>query len=259
MKCIGNRWAAVLTKNILHLENHIEEGKDQNMPMYHLPSIRSEIYPLKQRPRPFLDVYPSVREMLLIQPMSRQVFFQRFGYDLPFYGRVKDESFFQTSQITHFGMIIKDDPISFEFYDNVLGMKRVRDEQVTTSTFEQMSSRIMFDLQPNETYGTVDFDDPRSQNQMAQMRSGRLKIIRFSDQTQLDNKIHLAKPGSLGFSLYTLRVHSIQSTHEKVQLTAATGVTEIWSNEFGELSFSFVAPDGYFWTILQKPDVSSSS
>jgi hypothetical protein len=29
-------------------------------------------------------------------------------------------------------------------------------------------------------------------------------------------------------------------------------ITEIVANEFGEQSFSFIAPDGYFWTLIES-------
>jgi catechol 2,3-dioxygenase-like lactoylglutathione lyase family enzyme len=253
LKFFGNRWGAALTTNILKIQNHLEEAKDQHLPIVHIPSVRAEIYPLKIRPKPFIDQYPCVRELFLIQPLTRQVFFQRFDYDLPFYGQVNESSFFQTSQITHVGMIIGDKQEYLRFYDEVLGFRRSRDEKSGTSTYENLSSRLMFDLQEHESYATTDFDDPRSiPGDFLKMRSGRLKIIRFSDETQIENKISCASPGSLGYSLYTLRVNSIQISHQRIEKSEAIHLTEITRNEFGELSFSFIAPDGYFWTILQS-------
>ncbi|CAF3637750.1 unnamed protein product [Rotaria sp. Silwood1] len=180
MKIIGNRWGAMLTNSILRLENHTEEAKEQNMPMYYIPS--------------------------------------RSDYHLPFYGQVNESSYFQTSQITHVGMIIDNNREYLNFYDDVLGFRRTRDETTCTSTFDKPSNRMIFNLQEHESYATTDFDDPRSStDDPQQMHSGRLKIIHFSDKTQLDNNISYANPGSLGYSLYTLRVNSIQMSHEKFE------------------------------------------
>jgi uncharacterized glyoxalase superfamily protein PhnB len=33
--------------------------------------------------------------------------------------------------------------------------------------------------------------------------------------------------------------------------SGATGLTDVLADEFGTRSFSFVAPDGYSWTLLQ--------
>ena len=253
MKVLGNRWGAALTTNMLKIENHLEEAKDQQLPIVHIASTRAEIYPLKTRPRPFIDPYPCVRELFLIQPLTRQVFFQRFDYQLPFYGQVNDVAFFPTSQITHVGMIIADKQDYLRFYDEVLGFRRGRDEKSGASTYQNVSSRLMFDLQEHESYATTDFDDPRcTPGDFQQMRSGRLKIIRFSDQTEIENKISLASPGSLGYSLYTLRVNSIETSHQRIEQSKATHLSDIIPNEFDERSFSFVAPDSYFWTIIEN-------
>ena len=256
LKLLGNRWGAMLTKDICQLQNHAEEAIEQQLPIYLVPPIRSEIYKLKRRPVPFLENYPSVREMCLIQPLTRQVFFQRFGYNLPFYGQVNESSFFKTSQITHFGMVIYDDAEYLRFYDNVLGLRRGVDQKPGASTFDDPSARAMFSLEPTENYSTTDFDDPHSSTTDPQNpRSGRLKIIRFPPETKLENKINFANPGSLGYSLYTLRVNNIEKYHLKLKQSTATNVTHIYSNEFNEQSFSFIAPDGYFWTVLQ-PNLS---
>ena len=252
MKVLGNRWGAALTINMLKIENHLEEAKEQQLPIVHIPSTRAEIYPLKTRPKPFIDRYPCVRELFLIQPLTRQVFFQRFDYQLPSYGQVNEASFFQSSQITHVGMIIADRQDYLRFYDEVLGFRRSRDEKSGASTYENLSSRLMFDLREHESYATTDFDDPRSTpGDFQQMRSGRLKIIRFSDETQIEDKTSCGSPGSLGYSLYTLRVDSIQMCRQRIEKSDATQLTEIMLNEFDEHSFTFIAPDGYSWTILQ--------
>ena len=253
MKCIGNRWGAALIRDILQIENHIKEARDQNMPLLHIPSTRAEIYPLQSRPRPFLDQYPCVRETFLAQPLTRQVFFQRFGYDLPHYGQVNESSPFRTSQMTHVGIIIEDRRDYLTFYDEVLGFRRSRDEASGTSTSANTSSRLIFDLKDGESYATTDFDDPRFiPGDIQQVRSGRLKVIRFSNQALLENKLNLARPGSLGLCLYTIRVQAIELCHAHVKKSAATQITPITRNEFGENSFSFDAPDGYAWNVMQS-------
>jgi uncharacterized glyoxalase superfamily protein PhnB len=53
-------------------------------------------------------------------------------------------------------------------------------------------------------------------------------------------------------SLYTYRVRGLEVYFNRVKASAAQKVTEIVDNEFGEQSFSFVAPDGYFWTLISE-------
>lgn len=96
------------------------------------------------------------------------------------------------------------------------------------------------------------FDDPRSSvTDLQAARSGRLYIVRFPEAQSLPDSFELAQPGSLGVSLYTYRVSDIAAYREGVQASAAQTVTEIFNNEFGDRSFSFIAPDGYFWTLVE--------
>jgi hypothetical protein len=50
--------------------------------------------------------------------------------------------------------------------------------------------------------------------------------------------------------LYTYRVRGLEDYFNRVKGSAAQNVTDIVSNEFGEASFSFIAPDRYFWTLI---------
>lgn len=250
MNVLGNRWGAMMTADIYNLQNHAEEAIAQKREIFMVEPQRAEIYKLEKRPIPFLENYATVREMCLIQPLIRQILFQRFGYNLANYGKINQESFFKSSQITHFGMVVYRNQENLNFYDKVLGLLKVKENTNFDSDYNNPSSRAVFSLEKHQKYGATDFDNPKSSTNPANALSGRLKIIWFSEDSKLENKFEYSKPGSLGYSLYTYRVKGIEKYHEKVKQSNATKVTEINKNEFGERSFSFIAPDGYFWTIL---------
>jgi catechol 2,3-dioxygenase-like lactoylglutathione lyase family enzyme len=191
--------------------------------------------------------------MLLLQPLTRQVLFQRFGYTLPDYGQIDENAAFKTSQFTHMGMVIQDDSKEIlKFYEEVLGLLRVRDD-VETSYESSLAGREIFDLQSGEKFFVTAFDDPRSpKTDLMAARSGRLYIIRFPDSLQLDSQFEKAQPGCLGMCLYTYRVRGLEKYGDRLQATQAQNITDMVSNEFGEQSFSFLAPDGYFWTLLES-------
>ena len=251
MNVLGNRWGAMLTGDVYNLQNHAEEAKAQGKPIFLVEPQRAEIYKLEKRPEPFLENYATVREMALIQPLIRQILFQRFGYNLPLYGKINEDSFFKSSQITHFGMVVYRSRENLDFYDKVLGLLKVKENADFDSDYNNPSSRAVFSLEKNQKYGATDFDDPRSSTNPQQARSGRLKIIWFAPESNLENKFDNSKPGSLGYSLYTYRVRGIENYRQKIKASKAKNVTEIEKNEFNEKSFSFIAPDGYFWTILE--------
>jgi catechol 2,3-dioxygenase-like lactoylglutathione lyase family enzyme len=255
MKVKGNRWTTTLTADILNILNHIEEAAAAGLPVKYTNALWEIIYKREGEGRPFVDPAVGVREMMLLQPFTRQVFFERFNYTLPHYGKINESAFFKTSQITHMGMVVQDgSKETLGFYEEILGLLRVRDDVEIRTTYEtSKAGRLIFDLQPNEGFLVTAFDDPRSsKSDFISARSGRLYIIRFPDSIQLTERFDEAKPGCLGLSLYTYRVRGLEVYCDRVKASEAQNVTEILSNEFGERSFSFISPDRYFWTLISR-------
>lgn len=251
MKVKGNRWATTLTADVLNVLNQAEEAAARGLSVKYTQPSWEVIYNKERKGRPFVDPAIGVREMMLLQPLTRQVLFQRFNYTLPCYGKINQASAFKTSQVTHMGMVIQDDSKeTLQFYEDTLGLLRVRDDVETTYESSE-AGRQIFDLQPNERFLVTAFDDPRSsQSDWQAARSGRLYIIRFPESIRLESRLSEATPGCLGLSLYTYRVRDLEGYFNRVKAGTAQNVTELVTNEFGEQSFSFIAPDGYFWTLI---------
>ncbi|MCG8366841.1 MAG: VOC family protein [Pseudanabaenales cyanobacterium] len=252
MKVKGNRWATTLTDDVLNVLNHAEEAEAAGYPIRYTPSYWEVIYKREGKISPFVDPTVGVREIMLLQPLTRQILFERFNYTLPHYGKINPSSLLRASQITHMGAIVQDDSKqTLRFYEEVLGLLRVRDDAVTTYD-SSAAARQFFDLQPGEQIIVTAFDDPRSsKSDLQAARSGRLYIVRLPDSIELADRYDRSRPGCLGLSLYTYRVRSLETYFERVKASAASAVTDMAGNEFGERSFSFVAPDGYFWTLIE--------
>lgn len=251
MKVKGNRWASTLTNDSLNILNHIELAKAAGETIKYTNPCWEVIYHKERKSRPFLDEAVGVREMLLLQPLTRQLIFQRFGYSVPHYGNINENSPFKTSQITHMGIIVQDDSKEIlKFYEEALGLLRVRDD-VETSYESSLAGREIFDLQPGEKFVVTAFDEPRSSvTDLFASRSGRLYIIRFPESITLKSEFDRSRTGCLGMCLYSYRVSPINYYFERIESTSAKNITAIEKNEFGEMSFSFTAPDGYSWTIV---------
>lgn len=152
MRVNGNRWTTTLTADILTILNQSEEADRAGFPIRYTMPHWEVIYNKDRKMRPFIDPAIGVREMLLLQPLTRQVLFQRFGYTLPNYGQVNEQATFKASQVTHMGMVIQDDrKETLKFYEDVLGLLRVRDDIETTYESSQ-AGRQIFDLQPGEKF-----------------------------------------------------------------------------------------------------------
>ncbi|MEY3334494.1 MAG: hypothetical protein RLZZ176_2797 [Cyanobacteriota bacterium] len=246
MKVKGNRWATTLTANVLDILNHAEAAKAIGENILYTQPHWEVIYNKDKKSRPFVEPLVGV-------PLTRQVLFQRFGYDVPNYGHINHHASLKTSQFTHVGLVVQDDTKEIlKFYEQVLGLLCVRDN-IETTYESSLAGREIFALNPGEKFIVTAFDDPRSsQTDFMAARSGRLYIIRFPENITLESRFIDAKPGSLGMCLYTYRVQGIETYWQQVRESPAQQVTEIVNNEFTEKSFSFVAPDGYFWNILEN-------
>ncbi len=250
MKVKGNRWTTMLTADVLNILNHSEEAAAAGLPVKYTNPQWAVIYKT-QKGRPFIDSPVGVREMCLLQPLTRQVLFERFNYTVPNYGNINQAGAFKTSQVTHMGMVVQDDSKeTLRFYEEVLGLLRVKDDVENTYETAQ-GGREIFELKSNERFFITAFDDPRSSKSDWRLaRSGRMYLIRFPEEIEVKNCLKRSQPGCLGMSLYTYRVSGLEVYFNRIKGSAAENVTDIITNEFGEQSFSFVAPDGYFWTLL---------
>ena len=252
LRCIGSRWGVRVTSSALNIVNHAQRARERGMAVTMIEPQLAVIGEVSGRHAslPLREAIVGVREMVLMTPLARQVIFERFGYSSPLYGQIDPHSLLQTSQHTHFGlMIANDDAQVLDFYETVLGLKRMLDEH---TPYENTSgSRLIFGLEPGEGFHMVDFDDPRSGAALAERRSGKLKCVRFARDANIANLQERSRAGSLGYSLYSWRVQDIEAMWKRVAAAGATAVSDVCEDEFGERAFSFNAPDGYQWLLLQ--------
>ncbi len=252
LRCIGSRWGVRLTASVMDIANHAQRAAELGESLTLIDPVLAVIGEVSgaRAARPFRDPVVGVREMVLLQAHYRQVFFQRFGYDSPLYGNINPHCLFRTSQHTHFGMmIVNDDAQVLDFYDKVLGLKRWFEAEVPYEN--ATGSRPIFGLEEGETHWMVDFDDPRSGHGLAERRSGKLKIVRFASASRLPDHMERSRPGCLGYSLYTWRVNDAEAMQRRVASSGASAVSDLCADEFGARAFSFTAPDGYPWMLLE--------
>jgi catechol 2,3-dioxygenase-like lactoylglutathione lyase family enzyme len=255
LRCVGSRWGVRVTQSVMNIVNHAQRAREAGQPLTLIDPVLAVIGEVSgvRASRPFLDPIVGVREMVLMLPLYRQVFFERFGYESPGYGRIHPDCLFRTSQHTHFGlMIANDDAHVLDFYDEVLGLQRMLDEH--TPYDNATGSRSIFGLEPGEGFHMVDFDDPRSGRALAERLSGKLKCVRFAANARIDQRLDHSRPGCLGYSLYTWRARGLDALHRRVSAAGARQVRDITEDEFGQRSFGFNAPDGYPWVLIEAGD-----
>jgi hypothetical protein len=180
----------------------------------------------------------SVRELMVLGEEVRQAFFQRYGYVRPGYGTINEQAPLKTSEATHSSFIVADASQGW-FYVEVLGMVNTNPLHETSGRNPGNSETLMID--PEQTFSIQGYMAPGTVCGMFQFYTPHWPTPDLSARS---------RPGSRGLTLSTFRVDDIAEYHRRVSASAAREVTPICRNEFGEESFSFIAPDGVFWTIL---------
>ena len=253
LRCVGSRWGVRVTSSVLNIVNHVERalasGTELNL-IHPVLAVIGEVSG-ERSARPFRDPIVGVREMVLLQREYRQVFFERFGYESPAYGQIDHSSLLRSSQHTHFGLMVA----SVDFYEQALGLQRMHEETVPYEN--ATGSRRIFGLRPGEGFHMVDFDDPASGKALKDRRSGKLKCVRFAADADIEDRRSHSRAGSLGYSLYCWRTLELEAMHQRVTQAGTTAVSDILEDEFKRRSFTFLAPDGYHWMLIEAPRIEA--
>ncbi len=244
----GNRWAVAKTNEVMQVANFAAALAARGEPVTTMGPIYHPV------PEPGRDEDPCAaeirckREFIFFQPHYRHVLVQRYSHDLPLFGRFAPQSRFHASQFTQVGLCVTEDRAHLlDFYEDVLVLKRHDVDYLAT---EGAMPTVVVPLTPGELLRESDFDDVRSGDSPATQRSGKLRVFRITGDTGGVNLVERTRAGHLGFSLYTYRVREIAKMRDKVAASGASDVTALTTDEFGTPSFSFLAPDGYFWTFV---------
>jgi len=250
LRASGSRWIVSKTRDFSEVLNHCELAQDRGEDLFFTPPF-FQLVPIDEaRTEPFKGPITGYREFTIFRPESRQVIFKSFGYDRPSYGTYDNSCQFRSTEFTHCGMFfVGVDDSAVAFYGNVLGLRR--EDLGSRVGRDTKGGRIQFPITDNERVHMIDFCDTReSSDDPKGWLPGRLKTFRLDPTSQNEDLRDVSRPGHLGVSLYTYRVENIEQTHRLVTQAGARNVTTIANDEFGERAFSFVAPDGYFWTLI---------
>jgi hypothetical protein len=244
----GNRWAVAKTNEVMQVANFAAALAARGEPVTTMGPIYHPVPEPGRDEDPYAAEIRCKREFIFFQPHYRHVLVQRYGHDLPRFGQFAPQSRFHASQFTQVGLCVTEDRAHLlDFYEDVLVLKRHDVDYLAT---EGAMPTVVVPLTPGELLRESDFDDVRSGDSPATQRSGKLRVFRITGDTSGVNLVERTRAGHLGFSLYTYRVREIVKMRDKVAASGASDVTALTTDEFGTPSFSFLAPDGYFWTFV---------
>jgi uncharacterized glyoxalase superfamily protein PhnB len=197
----------------------------------------------------FFNRFVGVREMMVLGEEVRHVYFQRYGYTVPGYGTVPASSPLGVSEGTHSAVVVPD-LSQLDFYSEVLGLKlegissappATRDEHPEFNIPGTSNGINVLMREPGEVYHYATLTTPTAS-------VGRIYVM--SPGAPTEDLRAKSCPGVKGLCLLTYKVNDIEAYHARISASRATKVTPLIANEFGELAFNFVSPDGITWGII---------
>jgi catechol 2,3-dioxygenase-like lactoylglutathione lyase family enzyme len=233
---LGSRWFASMAKDIYQVRDAFADDQETEGGWVYSEPAR-DIISTGNLASNFYERFVGVREFFVLGKDSRHAFFQRYGYTRPGYGNIHPDTPLGVSEGTHSSFVTGDHHL-INFYAEVLGLTLVGTKETGDKTATRQT------LQMNETDGKFllsAFLSPKTHVGLFQIYSPLYPAPDLREQSQ---------PGSRGISLFTYRVEDINDYHARVVNSQAESVSAIISNEFGESSFGFKAPDGMYWVIV---------
>jgi catechol 2,3-dioxygenase-like lactoylglutathione lyase family enzyme len=250
LRTVGCRWSVHRCADVLDVLNHAVAWLEQGKPIsINGPAINVRAPAKGYQQRPFEAPVRSSYNLQVFLPEAQVVVMQRHHIDMGSYGSIAADSLLRTSEGCHMGLVVQGSDLSlFDFYETALGFRRGRTVRIAHEPGYAPSD--MFQLAPGEAFTEIDFENPESGATAETAQPGRLRVFMLHTRTLQPDRRADSRPGNLGYSLYTARVGNLGVVQARVQ-DAGAPVTPMQADEFGTAAFSFTAPDGYVWTLLQ--------
>ena len=236
---IGSRWSGFYTRDILQLHEAYVDDNSARDAHWQVNDL-ARLFISDMTPE-FRQSFVGLREFFLTGPEHRHAFLQRVGFDRPGFGIFAEGTPLSCSESTH-GNIVMADLATARFYRDALGL--VEQTPVQRLGWQMPAIRQSMRLSEGDVFSVEVLGAPETP-------SGLLRV--YAAESPIEDLRAVSQPGHLGLNCYSYAYApaGLNLRHGLLAQHGATGVTELLENEFGERSTSFVAPDGYFWTLVE--------
>ena len=227
----GSRWMGLYTADILELRDSLNDYRSEvsdrwlsdlvSAPLAHPP-------PSVTLQTPFVGL----RETLYFDPDGRVAFIQRGGFDRPGFGTIDLTLPYKNSEGSHANVVQPTGAFDTAFYKGVFGLETAPYGDAHDSGDEPPTQRALR-LEAGQLFRVERLRAPDCPTGLLQVYSPYFATP--------DHRV-LSQTGQRGLSGYSYRASSVEEA-------ALPGVTDYRAatNEFGEPSCTFTAPDGYRW------------
>lgn len=263
-KCLspGNRWVTQRTDDIFQLTYTYDDDAKHGGDWLVSDLVRNYLGATGVGEN-FYNRYKGVYEVMVLGRESRQVFFQRAGYQVEGYGDIPANSPLGCSEFTHGGIVVRDLE-HLAFYTDVLGLiNEGKTLQGTPRKMGQDAGPLMNSIgegynahtivSPNQKTGRIYYAMPTTDySTLTEASKQVMDVLKPATSTpngRIDT-LEQCRPGVRGLFSASYKAKEVSALYEHVNASAATSVSDLLLNEFGESEFTFIAPDLVFWNIL---------
>lgn len=240
---IGSRMMVMKTKDIIRLTDIFKMLRFEKQEKW-LPTEPLFDDPLRINKNGETDFFKrpvGVRECAVYGEYFTHVFFQRYGYEIPGYGTINENTPLKTSELTHHDFTIKADSMQQLIYlQTALGLRAEREPEIDGDWLK--GPKAVFQMKDGYTHWYQGFVSPND-------ICGKLKFF-IPRGPKPDNSAH-QRIGELGITLHSFYTKKLDYVY---MLIKRHGIkpSEINKNEFGERSFVFHGPEGVSWQIIER-------
>jgi hypothetical protein len=238
---LGSRWSGFYTRDILAVQDAYRDEAAATGAPWKVTEL-ARLFISAATPG-FYEPFVGIRESTVTGPEHRHAFLQRVGFDRPGFGSFAEGTPLPVCESTH-GNIVIPDLAGHEFYAAGLGL--AVQAPVQRIDWTMAAVRRSLAMEEGEAFSVIVYHT-------AGEPTGFLRV--YAPHDPRPDLRAASRPGHRGNVGYTLRypAGSLDARHAAVAAAGATHLTVVSANEFGERSFSFDAPDGTFWNLLEDP------
>ena len=246
---VGQRMAVMRARDIVRLYDVFSDLRIKSKePWLPTEPVYDDLYDMDEGAYTIANRRVGVREMGVYGELFNHVFFQRYGYTIPGYGTISEDTPLGTSEFTHHDFNVSGDLDDVTaYYEMVLGL--MAEAPVTIDGDWQAGPQTVFGMEPGESHYYKGFVSPNN-------ISGKLKFFSARDPAFVRDRSDRQRVGELGITLHSFFTPKLELVHD-LALQNDLNPTKIGENEFGEQSFNFVGPDGVAWQILESPGLAN--
>ncbi|MFP2995407.1 hypothetical protein ABN763_05835 [Spongiivirga sp. MCCC 1A20706] len=242
VETIGSRISVMMTHDIFRLHDIYKAARDKGKKQW-LPTepVADDLFGLNTGERDFFNRPILVRENAVYGKFFNHIFFQRYGYEIPGYGTIENDTLLKTSEFTHHDFVIKADSMDqMTYLSSALGLT-AEDEPALDGDWMK-GPRQVFQMEPGFSHWYQGFVSPNN-------ICGKLKFfIPIGNKTDRSAHQRIGEEGITLHSFYTPKIEMVHQLVKKHDLNP----TEIMSNEFNERTFIFSDTAGVSWQIIER-------